>query len=88
MNEIATAAIGWNEKPEGQRDPLKQKVESIVQQLLEDFDNDLSVFDTLLADFTRFIDIESRRGQLIEQRTRDAEEGMARNEKESYDRSL
>lgn len=80
LNEIATAAIGWNEKPEGQRDPLKDKVESIVQALLENFDSNLDVFDSLLSEFTRFLDVESRRGQLIEQRTRDAEEGMARNE--------
>ena len=80
LNEIATAAIGWNEKPEGQRDPLKEKVEYIVQHLLEDFDSDIGVFESLLSEFTRFLDIENRRGQLIEQRTRDAEEGMARNE--------
>lgn len=80
LNEIATAAIGWNEKSEGQRDPLKEKVEYIVQHLLEDFDSDIGVFESLLSEFTRFLDIENRRGQLIEQRTRDAEEGMARNE--------
>ena len=80
LNEIATAAIGWNEKPEGKKDPLKDKVEYIVQHLLEDFDSDFSVFNELLSEFKRFIDIESRRGQLVEQRTRDAEEGMARNE--------
>jgi len=80
LNEIATAAIGWNEKPEGKRDPLKEKVEYIVQNLIDDFESDFSVFDALLNEFKRFVDIESRRGQLVEQRTRDAEEGMARNE--------
>ncbi len=80
LNEIATAAIGWNEKPEGQRDPLKEKVEYIVQHLLDDFENDFSVFESLLDEFTRFQNIESRRGQLVEQRTRDAEEGRAKNE--------
>ncbi|UZE94994.1 DUF1631 domain-containing protein [Alkalimarinus alittae] len=80
LNEIATAAIGWNEKPEGQRDPLKDKVEYVVQSLLENFDSNFDVFESLLSEFTRFLDVESRRGQLIEQRTRDAEEGMARNE--------
>jgi len=80
LNEIATAAIGWNEKPEGKRDPLKEKVEYIVQHLLNDFESDFSVFDELLNEFKRFVDIECRRGQLVEQRTRDAEEGMARNE--------
>ena len=80
LNEIATAAIGWNEKPEGKRDPLKEKVEYIVQHLLDNFESDFSVFEVLLGEFKRFVDIESRRGQLVEQRTRDAEEGMARNE--------
>jgi len=80
LNEIATAAIGWNEKPEGKRDPLKEKIEYIVQGLLDDFESDFNIFNALLSEFKRFVDIENRRGQLVEQRTRDAEEGMARNE--------
>src|SRR5690554_3649996 len=61
LNEIATAAIGWNEKSENEPDPLRDKVEAIVHQLLNDFDDNLQVFDELLGDFQGFVQTEQRR---------------------------
>ena len=50
----------------------------IVQRVLGDFDEDTRVFDHLLQDFLAFSQEERRRSDLLEQRTRDAEEGRAR----------
>jgi hypothetical protein len=80
LNEIASAAIGWNEKPEGKPDRLKDQIEVTVQSILTDFDNDQSMFTDLLADFSKFMDLELRRGQLVEQRTKDSERGKAAND--------
>src|SRR5690606_2579283 len=75
LNELATAAIGWNEKAEGERDPLRERIEAVVERLTQDFEADLQVVEDVLADFQRFVETEQRRGQLVEQRIRDAEEG-------------
>ncbi len=80
LNEIATAALGWGGRDDYQRDSLYQRVEQIVQRLLNDFDDDPSIFSELLADFLAFTSDERRRSELLEQRTRDAEEGRARAE--------
>jgi hypothetical protein len=80
LNEIASAAIGWNEKPEGQTDRLKDKIEGLVETILRDFDDNIELFTVLLADFTVFVDKEMRRGQLVEQRTKDSERGKAAND--------
>src|SRR5690606_18923355 len=80
LNEIATAAIGWNEKPENEPDPLRDRVEAIVHQLLNDFDDNIQVFEEILNDFQSFVQTEQRRRQLVEQRVRDAEEGRAKAE--------
>ena len=80
LNEIASAAIGWNEKSGGKTDRLKDKIEKTVESILTDFDNDQSTFTTLLEDFTKFMDLELRRGQLVEQRTKDSERGKAAND--------
>lgn len=80
LNEMAAAAIGWNEAPAGKPDRLKDKIEEIVYKVLDHFDNNLELFTDLLGDFQRFTDSEERRGRLIEQRIRDAEEGKAANE--------
>ncbi len=80
LNELAMAAIGWNEKSEGQRDPLLSKVESIVDRLLNEFTDNVALFGELLEDFQHFMNLERRRRELVEQRLRDAEEGRAKQE--------
>ncbi len=80
LNEIASAAMGWVEQDETQRDSLYQKIEQIVSRLLNDFVDDPVIFSELLADFLAFTGDERRRSELLEQRTRDAEEGRAKAE--------
>ena len=78
LNEIAAVAIGWDTGGEGLRDSLHVRVERIVQRLLNDFSEDPALFAELLEDFHAFSHDERRRNELLEQRTRDAEEGRAR----------
>lgn len=78
LNEIATAAMGWGVSDDCQRDALYLRVEKIVQRLLNDFADDPAIFSDLLAEFLAFNSDERRRNELLEQRTRDAEEGRAR----------
>lgn len=80
LNEIASAAMGWSTRDESQRDALYARIEQIVQRLLNDFVDDPSLFSELLVDFLAFTGEERRRSELLEQRTRDAEEGRARAE--------
>lgn len=80
LNEIASAALGWGGRDDYQRDSLYLRVEQIVQRLLNDFVDDTEIFAELLADFLAFTSDERRRSELLEQRTRDAEEGRARAE--------
>ncbi len=80
LNEIATAALGWSEHDAEKRDSLYQKIEQVVQRLLNDFVDDPRIFSELLADFVAFTGNERRRSELLEQRMRDAEEGRAKSE--------
>lgn len=81
LNEIGTAALGWNEQDSQQQDSLHQKVESVVQRLQRDFADNPEIFSELYIDFANFIRNERRRSELLEQRVRDAEEGRARSER-------
>lgn len=78
LNEIASAALGWSEHDNERRDNLYQKIEEVVQRLLNDFVDDPRIFADLLADFVAFTGNERRRSELLEQRTRDAEEARAK----------
>ena len=80
LNELAMAGIGWTARGDNQRDPLREKVESVVDRLLNEFTDNVGLFDELLKDFQHFMDLDRRRRELVEQRLRDAEEGRARHE--------
>lgn len=80
LNEIASAALGWSAQDDAQRDSLFQRIEQVVQRLLNDFTDDPTIFSDLLAEFLAFTGDERRRSDLLEQRTRDAEEGRAKAE--------
>lgn len=80
LNEIASAALGWGEQTDVQRDSLYQKIEQVVMRLLNDFVDDPAIFSEMLDEFIAFTGDERRRSDLLEQRTRDAEEGRARAE--------
>jgi hypothetical protein len=82
LNEMASAAIGWQEEAEDNRrgDNLFQRMESMVADILTGFESDVEIFSRLLADFRAWLDKERRRAHILEQRTLDAEDGKAKAE--------
>lgn len=82
LNEMAMAALGWQEAGEEnqRKDSLFNKMESIVQTILSDFESDMNIFNNLLTDFRAFLEKDKRRAQILEQRTIDAEDGKAKSE--------
>jgi hypothetical protein len=87
LNEMAMAALGWqessdaNQSGEQRKDSLFSKMESTVQTILSDFDTDMSIFNNLLTDFRSFLEKDKRRASILEQRTIDAEDGKAKSER-------
>ncbi len=88
LNEMAMAALGWQESNEGnfhsdgqRKDSLYNKMETTVQTILSDFETDMSIFNNLLTDFRSFLEKDKRRAQILEQRTIDAEDGKAKSER-------
>ncbi|RAN80934.1 hypothetical protein B5P43_03715 [Bacillus sp. SRB_336] len=71
---LAEQAKGWSE--ESDRDHrLHEKVKSIVDQLLHDFDDDMGIFERLLVDLQQFQEINKRRSELAEQRVAESTRG-------------
>lgn len=83
LNEMATAALGWQApEPElgAKPDRLYRKISEIVEQVVAEFDRDSQIFTRLLEDFLSFSDKEKRRAKVLEQRMLDAEQGKAKSE--------
>lgn len=60
LNRLAEAAVGWN----GEQDhALYRKVESIVQRVLVEFENEVGLFDTLLQEFETFLAEEQHKAE-------------------------
>jgi len=85
LNKLASAALRWNEPADVSRDALFNKVNDIVTSILDDFDSNVEIFTLLLEDFSQFGEKEKRRSALIEQRTRDAEEGLGKTQRARAD---
>ncbi|MDO3388372.1 DUF1631 domain-containing protein [Gilvimarinus sp. SDUM040013] len=83
LNEMARAALGWQELAEDKRekDALYGKVLSTVDGVLQSYETNIDVFDELLVDFKSFLEREKRRSKILEQRTIDAEDGKAKSQK-------
>jgi hypothetical protein len=54
VDTLASASVAWTPE-KGEQDPLFLRIESTVQQVLEQFSDDLTLFSTLLAEFTEFL---------------------------------
>lgn len=78
LNELARSTVGWSDQDDLRRDQLHALLESIVQRLLDQPDPTPELFAALHTELASFINVERRRADRLEQRTRDAEEGRAR----------
>ena len=63
VDALASASVGW--MPEkGEADPLYVRIETTVQRVLTEFEHDLKLFGTLLADFNAFLQDTERQVQV------------------------
>ncbi len=78
LNELANAGIelGGEEKPEDTR--LFAQIERTVNRILEEFNDDVSLFVVLLEEFITFMETEKKYFGVIEQRTHLASQGRER----------
>lgn len=90
LNSLARAGIGWSKSDDKARDKLYEKIHSIVQRILNEFDGDLTLFETLNEEFEQYLARENRKASLVEQRTRESERGRIKSQKaqETVDRVL
>jgi hypothetical protein len=74
LDALADAAKGWSE--ESDRDQLLYgKIRSIVESLLQEFDDDIGIFARLQNEIEEFLDTGRKRAELAEQRVAEATRG-------------
>ena len=90
LNSLARAGIGWSSSDEKTRDKLYGQIHNVVQRILNEFDGNIQLFETLNEEFEQFLERENRKASLVEQRTRESERGRIKSQKaqEEVDRLL
>jgi uncharacterized protein DUF1631 len=74
LDALADAGKGWS--ADADRDHrLYDKVKSIVDRLLQDFDDDMHIFDRLSGELQEFLDVGRKRAELAEQRVAESTRG-------------
>lgn len=68
LNELAQAGSAWDDENEAARDRLYAMIESIVRRILDEFEDDLSIFDTLLEELRAFMAEEAQRFEATQQK--------------------
>ncbi|MGM0569755.1 DUF1631 domain-containing protein [Marinobacter sp.] len=81
LNSLARAGIGWSNADEKSRDKLYEQIHNIVARILDEFDGDITLFETLGEEFDQFLTRENRKASLVEQRTRESERGRIKSQK-------
>ncbi|MGN6236583.1 DUF1631 domain-containing protein [Dyella sp.] len=74
LDSLADVAKGWSDESDKDR-RLHDKVKTIVEQLLHEFDDDMGIFDRLLADLQEFQELTRKRAELAEQRVAESTRG-------------
>lgn len=72
LNQLAHAGIGLSGDEALEHNPMFCQISATVERILLEFDQDVSLFDDLLQEFTRFMEQEGQRSQRLEERTRQA----------------
>ncbi|MGZ8215829.1 DUF1631 domain-containing protein [Methylomagnum sp.] len=69
LNALAQAGIGLDMEEGGRDAPVFKYIESIVNRILDEFGQDVKLFSELLDEFTAFMEKETQRSRVAEERT-------------------
>lgn len=67
LNTLARAGIGLDESAQNENNPIIMQIEQAVEKVLAEFENDVSVFDSVLQEFNTFMDEQHERENSAEE---------------------
>ena len=70
LNALAQAGIGIDTAEGVTETPIFKKIESVVTRILDEFDQNVGLFSDLLDEFMAFMEKETQRSRIAEERTR------------------
>jgi len=78
LNVLAQAAVGWSDDGDRSPNSLYGRVETVVNRVLTEFTDDITLFGVLHDDFTNWHEQEHKKAESTEARATQASEGKER----------
>lgn len=78
LNSLAQTAAKWDATVEPAKDPVYRQVETVVQRVLNDFEDDPSLFEAIFQEFSTFVTSEDTRLVAAEERATQVNKGRER----------
>ena len=75
LNLLAKSAVGWVDDGDRSEQGFYSRVSAVVTKVLEDFQEDLTLFETLYEDFFQFINKEEQGAEIVEERITEVTKG-------------
>lgn len=79
LNELAHAGLSWD-RADPSAKPMFDKICTVAETIIQDFNDDTNIFEEMLEDFLSFKQQHQQRAKIFEKRTKEAEEGKAKTE--------
>ncbi|MGB0495540.1 MAG: DUF1631 family protein, partial [Kangiellaceae bacterium] len=79
LNELARAGLSWDPK-DTSSNSMFEKISEVSDIIINEFTDDVSLFDSLLEEFLEFKKLNERKSNIIEKRIKEAEIGKAKSE--------
>ncbi|MCG5511559.1 DUF1631 domain-containing protein [Ectothiorhodospira shaposhnikovii] len=74
LSELSRAGVGWSESSD-EGGELRARIESVVERLLDEFEDDVGLFEEVLADFQSFCASQAERAGRREEETAQVAQG-------------
>ncbi len=75
LDSIASAAIGWRNSSDNPDKSFRKQVQRIVERIVAEYEDDISVFENTLQDFRRYLLAREKAQKIMEQRITQALSG-------------
>ena len=80
LNKITSSCISWVEQDDYHSDPFYKRISEFIDSLIQDFDDDLAVFERVSDELEEFLEQDKARVARTEKRLLDMEQGRDRAE--------
>ena len=75
LNNITSASVSWAESDSYENDPFYKKIVEFVDYIVDEFNDDLIIFDQLTQQLGEFVEKDKKRVEKTNQRLLDVEQG-------------